>query len=93
MLNNKYNQQLVEHLVEEFGFTSLRATELLNFIAEDILYCVLFRGPIITPFGKMAMLKEGIQITEQNQELISKFKTERRQENIVKFIHEITTGK
>lgn len=92
MIEPKYNQILVDNLVEQFGVTEVRAAEILDSIAETILYTVVFKGPVNTPFGKMSMLKEGIQIIEQNKTLQKRLKSEKSAEAVASLVKEVVMG-
>lgn len=92
IIENKYNQIIVENLVEQFGITPVRAEEILTSIAETILYTVVFKGPVNTPFGKMSMLQSGIQIIEQNKSLQKSLKNEKSQDKIAQLIKDVVSG-
>jgi hypothetical protein len=92
ILEDTYNQLLVDQLADQFGVSPARANELINCIAENILFYTVFKGPINTPFGKIAMLQGGLQIIEQNKALINSFKKEQGAEAITAFIKDIISG-
>lgn len=92
IVESTYNQLLVDQLVDQFGISKIRADEIINCIAENILYYTMFKGAINTPFGKIAMLQTGLQIIEQNKALLNSFSREQSAEAITAFIKDIISG-
>lgn len=91
-LSEKYNSALIAHLSEEFGLTPARAEIILNSIAVFMLKCMVFKGPVNTPFGTLALNKDGITVTGQNLALIETLKKDFDEENLKKYIENLISG-
>lgn len=92
LLAEKYNEYLIEFLVDEYGFTKERANTILSAIALYIVNALVFKKSINTPFGTMVMTKDGISITGQNIALIELLKKDFSDKELATMIENIIKG-
>jgi hypothetical protein len=89
---DKYNEQLIDFLVDEHNFTRERANSLINSIAIYILNVLVFKKTINTPFGVMVLGPEGVSITEPNLALIELLKEDFSDDKLAHMIENIIKG-
>lgn len=73
---SRYTKALAQSLQLELGITESLADRVLDHIAYSAILHATFKGAINTPFGKVAMTSNGLQIVEQNPELLSQIASE-----------------
>lgn len=88
----KYNKLLITHLVEEFGIDKDKANEILNAIAQYILYVLAFKKSMRTPMGTLVFNNNGISISEQNTALIELLKSDFTEENLSQQLENLVAG-
>jgi len=92
VLGENYNQYLADKLHREFGVPEGQAERMLDYIAECVLTALTLRGAINTPLGKLSLGKSGIQITEQNANLLRILSAPQSEDELRKQIRDILAG-
>jgi len=92
VLSKLYNQTLAEQLHQQFLIPQDRAEQILNYIAEFTLYALTFKGAINTPFGKLVLSGDAIEIAEQNHALQGVLKSELSEEAFRQRVHDLVSG-
>ena len=61
---------LASYLSDELGVSNEELSLMWDTMARAIIYHATTVGPVVTPFGRVAMTDAGLAIVEQNQDVI-----------------------